>query len=334
MMNAPTFTNRDDLTASDRAQVARAGETTRHILVATDGSRTAGAALRLTAEMLRSAPGHLTVLTILEPGTSYVKDVLFDGGRLLRDDVRTHNVLDRVALQLRSLGLNQFALRVAFGRPGPTIDAIARELDASLIVMGLASHRWLSRLLGDETATGILPYAGVPVLAVHREARALPSSALCAIDFGESGMTAALAAERLLETGGTLHLAHVAPRLDSVHEQGWERIYKAGVESGFGRLRAMLKRGDIAIVSHLLNGAIAPELLRLAERANVGLVSLGRHNESGIAAGLIGSTPESVVRAAKCSVLVAPYARSEAPSVSLPHEAVDGAESELQKVLV
>lgn len=335
MIGPSTCTSRDGLTAGDRTTVAPARATTRRLLVATDGSRTAGAALRLTAEMLRIEPGHLTVLTILEPRTTFLTDSLLDGGRLLRDDVRTHNVLDKVARQLTSIGLRHSALRVAFGHAGPTIGAIAHEVEASMIVMGLGRHRWLSRLFGSETVTGILPYADVPVLAVHREARTLPTSALCAIDFGDSSVTAALTVLRLLEPGGELHLVHVAPRANATaHEEGWHRVYEAGVEGGFRRLRALLNRGDITIMTHLLHGDITTELLGFAQRNNTGLIALGRHNQSGIARAMIGSTPNALLRAAHCSILVAPDALGYAPSGSLPHDAAVSCEAGLQETYV
>jgi len=335
MIQSAMWTNPDGITREDKTTATSACSSARRVLVATDGSRIAGAALRLTAEMLRVEPGHLTVLAILEPRTSFLTDALLDGGLLFRDGVDTHNVLDKIGRQLSSIGLSHSALRVEFGAAGPTIGAIAHEIEASMIVVGLGRHRWLARLLHTETVAGILPHTDVPVLAVHREAQTLPNSAMCAIDFGDSSVTAALAGLRLLVPGGTLHLVHVAPRAaPTAREEGWHRVYEAGVEGGFRRLRARLNRGNVTIIPHLLHGDITPELLRFAKRSNAELIALGRHNRPGVALSIIGSTPSALLRAARCSVLVAPDALSHAPQRSRPHGAASSRDAETEETFV
>jgi nucleotide-binding universal stress UspA family protein len=284
-------------------RLARSGS----LLVATDGSRTAGAALRVTAQLLRDQPARLTVLAILEPRGAFLTDALLDGGRLRRDGLDARNVLDKVRRQIAAIGLTDSALRVEFGAAGPTIAAAAEDIGASMVIIGLGGHRWLARFFGTETITALLDHTDRPVLAVARDARTLPRTAMCAIDFGESGASAALAAVRVLEPGGTIHLVHVAsPVTANASEEGWHRVYEAGVEGGFRQLRLRLHRPDVTVVSHLMRGDIGPTLLEFARRHDVELIALGRHNRPPIAEFLLGSTATTLLRRAPCSILVAP----------------------------
>lgn len=286
----------------------------RHILVATDGSRTAGAALRVTAELLRAAPGFVTVLAILEPRGSFLLDAVLDGARLLRDGVRNGNVMDKIARQLASVGLKHAPLRVEFGEPGPAIRATAREVGASLIVVGLGTHRRLARLLGNDTSMKLLSGVEVPVLAVDRDARTLPTVAVSALDFSTSSIAAALAVQWLLAPGGVLHLVHIAPKPGSEREEGWHRVYAAGIDRGFEQLRLLLTRTDIVVRAHTLHGEVIGTLLDFRREMGAQLIAAGRrgHGRSRLDAAIMGSTTNALLRSDPCSILIAPDALAPA----------------------
>ena len=277
----------------------------RSILVATDGGRTAGAALRLVADIPGLQPAHVTVLTILESRTSFMTDAVLDHGDLKRDAVNTGNVMDKVARQLASMGLTHSPLRVGFGDPASAIADVARQIDASLVVMGHGRHRLLPRLLGSETITQLLPHSRAPLLVVHRDAHGLPGCAVCGIDFGKSSISSALMAEKLLAPGGSLHLVHVGPHISRL-QTGWHRVYESGVHSAFERLRLDLHRDDITVDTHLLCGDIAPALVDVVREMNADLVAVGAHNVSGLVSFAVGSVTHSLLRRLNSSLLIAP----------------------------
>jgi nucleotide-binding universal stress UspA family protein len=301
----------------------------RSILVATDGGRTAGAALRFVAGIAGVQPGSVTVLTILESRTSFLTDAVLDHGDLKRDAVNTDNVMDKVARQLASIGLTHSPLRVGFGDPATAIAEVAREVDASLVVVGHGRHRLLPRLLGGDTITHVLPNAHAPLLVVHREAQGLPSVAVCGVDFGMSSIRSALTAERLLRPGGSLHLVHVGPHINRL-QPGWHRVYETGVQSAFARLRRELIREDLSVVTHMMYGDIAPALVDLIREVGPDLVAVGAHNVRGLVSFAVGSVTHSLLRRVNTSLLIAPdwhnldgnTAIAEAmPSLALSHQA-------------
>ena len=293
------------------------GNVLRSILVATDGTRAAGAALRISAVLARSSGegNRITALTVLESSMSYVSDALLDHGDLRRNAVESNNVMDKVARQLSAVGLAHCTLRVAFGDPGRAIADVASEVGSSLIVIGRGRHRLLSRMLGSETFTHILSRARVPMLVVDSSARTLPKSVVCAVDFGQSSITSVHAAIQLAAPGATVHLVHVAPSGNGL-QSGWQRVYTSGVEDAFARLRAGVVRTDIEVRSHLLFGEITPVLSDFMVRSAADLITLGAHNRAPVAAFVLGSVTTDLLRSQSTSLLVSPDITSEPSDVA------------------
>jgi nucleotide-binding universal stress UspA family protein len=177
-----------------------------------------------------------------------------------------------------------------------------------LIVLGLGKHGKLARLFGAETAARVCRRSPAPVLAVDQHAKGRPKSAVVAMDFGSSSVRAAREALELLDDGGTLHLVHVRWALDGkpLRDEAWERTYALGVEQGFARLLSQLVRPGIRVTSEMKLGGILETILKVIKDRDADVVAVGSHSQNVVDRVLLGSTAANLLRAAKCSVLVAP----------------------------
>lgn len=283
------------------------------LLVATDGSRAASAALRVAATLAARDGREVEVVTVFEPLP--VPAVGFDLTResnAARDAIAA-STLDRIRRQLRASGGADWPLHIDYGRPAPVIDRVARESGAEMIVLGLGHHGVMARLFASETVLRVLRLTNLPVLAVHPRARTLPRRIVVGVDFGESSIRAARAALALLERPGHLHLVHARADWWGFMEdhEAWEQIYTDGVRDGFQRL--ILDLGvppEIGVTTEIASG-MAPEVLHAAGHGDkADIVAVGSHGHPLIDRLLVGTVPTVLVRDADTSVLVAPPANT------------------------
>ena len=105
-------------------------------------------------------------------------------------------------------------------------------------------------------------------------------------------------------TGSELHLVYVGgvggadPRLyEQMRQSSHGLLDKQATE--------MRDAGAKIAKSHLRNGRPEQEIVALAEELGAGLIVMGGHGLGGMKRALIGSVSDSVVRHARCPVLVA-----------------------------
>lgn len=185
--------------------------------------------------------------------------------------------------------------------------------DVGLLVIGFGNQNRLARASGAEAAARLTRLSRLPVLAVDANARVRPHVALVAMDFGDSSVSAAREALALLEKPGRLHLLHVRWALHgrTTGDPEWERSYAAGVEQGFRRVRAELgARPGVEITCEMRLGPVIETALAVASAIGADVLAAGSHNQSMLDRLLIGSTPTQFLRAARCSVLIAPPGES------------------------
>lgn len=286
---------------------------TRRVLLATDGSAPANAALRLARLYADRGDWKPDVVTVSEPIPAYVGDLGMpmpspDQELLVRD-----GVVARISKQVRRFGSQSWDVEVEFGRTAPSIVRAASKHNAELIVLGLGSHGRIARLFGAETAARVARHADVPVLAVHPRTTRLPRVAVVGVDFGPSSLQAAREALRLLESPGRLHLVHVkwGMNLTTLSDEDWTAAYEAGAERGLARVIDQLdQREGIEITTDLADGVMTSALLRAAKEAKADIIAVGRHGERALDRMVIGSTPTQILRTASCSVLVAPEGKA------------------------
>lgn len=282
------------------------------MVVATDGSQVANAAIRFAKGMAQRDAWAPQAITIIEPLPISVADVAVGPPAPVYQQAVSESLIGLVRRQLRRSGGAGWKLLVDFGRIAPSIVRVAREQGAELVVLGLGRHGRLARWVGAETAARVARHASVPVIAVDGAARKLPRTAIAAVDFGASSVRAAREALALLQPGGRLHLLHVGWAMDgnSARDAHWEDTYALGVERGFERLLAQLRErgGDqrVAITTEFRRGPIIETTLAAAGELDADVIALGSHSQNIVDRMVIGFTPAAILRAARCSVLIAP----------------------------
>lgn len=295
--------------ASQRTQeavVARA--TGRRVLVATDASKASTAAIRFARSMEDSGAWIPEALTVIEHLPVAVADVMLPTPIAVMEPVLMEGPLSEVRRQLQRYGASAWPFRSELGAAPALITEYAKLHASEVIVLGLGRHGKLARLFGAETAARVCRHSDIPVLAVDEHARHRPRSIVVAMDFGASSVRAAHEALDLLPPGGRLHLVHVRWALEghTLRDEAWERTYAMGVEQGFLRLERELARPGITVTTELKLGAVLESILKVAKERDADVIALGSHSQNIVDRMLLGSTPAALLRAAKCSILVAP----------------------------
>lgn len=284
------------------------------VVLATDGTSRSGAPV-LAAQLLARHLDHpLEVVTVLEPIPVY--DNMFDADALdspaideARRDAREIAVRDYVGRF--SGGALPTGVHVRGGSVAPEIAQFARELSATVIVVGAAPHRRLRHVVSGARASHVLRSADCPVLSVPPTFSRLPRTALAAVDFGPSSVRAAQAALLLLEEGGTLILAHVLPPLLSPAALSTPRSDDPASEihALFDRLRDELGPfipDGVKVETRLVTDDPVEGVLSSAEHVGADLVAVGTHGPGVLARLFVGSVADSVLHAAEQAVLATP----------------------------
>ena len=276
----------------------------RPVLLATDGTNTAGAAVRFAAVLARRRQAEPHVLTVLHP------PALLDAPG---DAARREGRLRDVRQQLLALGGAggagaRWPVGVEVGSPVAAIGRAVSSQGAGSIVIGLRPHGTLDRLFRDETALLVMRNAAVPVLAVTPALADLPRRVVAAVDFSRASLDAVRAALSVVGDGGTLFLAHVQPEIDFAPEAAEEygAMYTQGVSSAFARLERQLDvPAGVSVEPVLLRGTATGELRALADRVGADLIALGSQSHAPARLSLGGVT-QALAREGRVSLLVVP----------------------------
>jgi len=267
--------------------------TVRRLLVATDGSAAALAALRMARTLAIPAATGVAVVAVTDRADA-------DPTHL---SARMDRRLALVQSQLATIdgAATTWPLETAVGEPAAEICRCASARGVDLVVVGLGRYAAGDRLLGSETALRVACRAAVPVLAVPADADARARVGVCGVSADAVLASAtARAAAGLLAPDGVLHLAHVAPYAGACEACG-ARAHLAAAATAAAATRAA---DPLHVETGLLRGAPADALLALAREHGAGLIALGRRR--GSAQADPDSTLARVFRGAECAVLVVP----------------------------
>ena len=291
-----------------RASDSRGLSLHREVLLATDASAAASAATRVVAALATRWSVTPRVCTVVPP-----PPMAFDpmGVNIacapsMEEALRVEVWRQVDACAGDALG---WPRETAVGSPAAEIVRMAESYGSDLIVLGLRPHAFLDRMFRDETALSVMRHACAPVLAVVPTLTRLPRRIAVAIDFSRASIAAARAALTLLDDGGSLMLVYVEPPAEPASHQtdGFTTIYAQGVAAAFTRLRSeLMSRTSARIDTVVLHGAVAPELLSFARRADVDLIAVGSQRHSIARRAVVGSVTSALARAATCSLLVIP----------------------------
>jgi nucleotide-binding universal stress UspA family protein len=314
----------------------------RNILLPTDFTPHARAALKYAAAFARSGRGRVVLFSV--QSASVPANLLtlpehvfaeMDNRWLLqlRGDVR-----ELLADPLFD-GLEVEPVIVE-GEPAAEIARAVREYEIDLVTVVTHGRKGLSRALWGSTAEEIIAEAPCPVLTIrppqhdfvehrgsHSEIRL--NRVLLATNFRPSSAAATQVARQLSDqTGAELHAVYV---IGDYIEQ-ISVMFPEGGLTALSRLRSyvqermgQLARGDAArAVTHIAEGRPYEEIVRLAAENDADLIVIG----TSVHASLFGGTPvlgpeiERVVRNSPCPVLCVPPSRALTPLPALVTQTV------------
>lgn len=304
-------------TQTDAARDSREQEKSGPILVASDGTDAASAALRAGALLEQRTGAEVVVLTVLER----LPVVGADFGMVVvppidAADLRRSSLMERVRNQVVGLGdrASKWTIEVREGDPAQVIARTARELKARVIAIGLGHHQLMDRLFGSETALHVLRRARTPVLAVPPGFDALPERILITTDFSPESMNAARIALQLFDRVTSVHVVHVAPSLDLQPEAfaAWMTMFRDGVGPAFEQIRQNLElQSDATFSTETLNGKPSRAVLECADKIGADVIVTGSSGAGVVDRILVGSTATGVLRGAQCAVLAVPASRGD-----------------------
>jgi nucleotide-binding universal stress UspA family protein len=284
------------------------------ILLATDGSPDAEAALEAVRGLSLRPEDELWALTVVPAGAALGREApapqpdIEDTARAIAEDaverLRSH------APAARPL--------VRHGVPSDRIIAAAEDLGVDLVVVGAKGAGGLRRFLLGSTSHRVARYAPCSVLVAKRPATQF-RSVVVAADGSEAARSAVeafaalpmppgvgarvvcvTAAPRGYVAGPDPHsYAHLQPALDELREQA-QAAARDMVEDAAG----YLKEHGIAATWCVLEGMAVGGILAEVEARGADLVVAGSLSRSALKQLLLGSVALSLIKAAPCSVLI------------------------------
>jgi nucleotide-binding universal stress UspA family protein len=296
------------------------------VLLATDGQGATDATTRAAQAIARRLGTTVEVVGVLEPFPSYYMAPTVP---ILPPDIeagRRTAILSAIDARLTALGggAERWTVTVRYGQVGPMTAAVARELDATVIVVGTGRHERRNRILGGERAMRVLRATDRPVVMVPADFSALPTTIVVGVDFSPASVRVGGAGVVLLGEGGRLVLVHVTPAItlptvpptlvlrDSSFEPLvalWREEEATSTAHLFERLRDELRQytpSGVTVETRSRTGEVRDELLEVADEVGAGMVAVGTQGPNAIERLLLGSVASDVVRHAARMVLVAP----------------------------
>ena len=290
------------------------------ILVATDLSRPAFAAVRRAALIARSHGASLEVLHVVTGSfaamewnevraatASFEKDIL----EAAADDLHATVVQIETELGIRGNA------RVVQGKPFSAIAERSEAIDADLVVVGAHGENFVLTPILGTTAHRILRLARKPVLLVKQTPgtdesfRAGYKHILIATDFAADSVHAAIMARRLFpEASGTLFHAFQVP-----FEAKLSRTLPQSTLEAYRWRAAEQAHGELATFADATQWADAPRVVRhgppgvrvreYAGEIGADLIVTGSEEMPRLQSALLGSVSLDLVTEAKCDILLA-----------------------------
>jgi nucleotide-binding universal stress UspA family protein len=226
----------------------------------------------------------------------------------------TEAKLERWAETTREAGARA-ATRLEAGAASKLLGEAARRHRAELVVVGRTGHAGLAHVLLGSVSERVVSLAPCPVLVVPEEPETAepPERLLVGIDFSSASRKALDAALRLasaLETSRGLLLVHAYPGERELWLQNWsELVYRGKRRDDQAALEdwaVPARRSGISVEADAMEGQAETLLIEAARRTGCGWIVLGVHGRSALAARLIGSTADRVLKLADRPVLAVP----------------------------
>ena len=291
------------------------------ILLATDGSGSAGAALDFLLGFPFPAGSQAIVLSVIDGKTfTEDKDLSDEQSRTIREtrdmvQADTEQFLAGEAERLRQAGWAG-STQIRYGDPAEEIIRAVEEHDADLVVLGSHGTSGVKRFLLGSVSDRVLMYAPCSVLIVKQPAEEPVSGTddrwriLLAYDNSEASDKAlSLCASLPLNDRAEVQVVRVMPMVTAYRQDIrqqlntiWQQKKLAAREALDQAVQAL--RWSTSHVSAELREAadVSEELLDIADSTGADLIMVGCKGRSAIQRFLVGSKTNRIARHAHCSV--------------------------------
>jgi nucleotide-binding universal stress UspA family protein len=290
----------------------------RHILVPVDFSPSSLDALQHALVLAQQYDAQLVLLHVLEPIHAHMLTVI---DATQRDaHAAAHGQLSKLADATKK-AWPRTGRELRAGHPVTTIMALAKRMNADLIVMGTHGRTGLKHSLIGSVAERVVRHAPCPVLTVCprsliKRAGKTPPFALKKIlvpmDFSNLAKDALPWATSLAARfGGELILIHVVVKFPIDYLLGRELMNETitplikQAEAGLEHMAQSLGKSTGVNLSGVVRTGTPYEVIcQDAKKLRADLIVLTTHGKTGLKRVWLGSTAERVVRHAPCPVLV------------------------------
>ncbi len=305
----------------------------RNILLPTDFTAHARAALKYAAAFARSGGGRVVLFSVqsapVPPNLMTLPERVFNEQEnkwLLQLRAGVEEILADPLLS----GLEVEPVIVE-GEPAPEIARAVRDYDIDLVTVVTHGRKGIARALWGSTAEEIIAEAPCPVLTIRPpqhdfvEHRGIHSEIhlnriLLATNFRPSSAAATQVAHKLANlTGAELHAVYVIGDY-------LEQISVMFPEGGLGALNQLRKyvqekmalpqpEGGRPPISHIAEGRPYEEIVSLAAEKDADLIVIGTNVHASLFGGtpVLGAEIERVVRNSPCPVLCVPSGKAATP---------------------
>ena len=314
----------------------------RNILLPTDFSANAHAALKYAAEFARRNHGRVVLLN--------VQDAKVPANLMTLPNYIFEEQENSWLLELRSHGkaliadplLHGVEVEAIFvdGEPATEIARVAFENEIDLVTVVTRVRSRFSRAFGSSIAEEIVAESPCPVLVIrlpqrefveHRQGKThiRMNRVLLATNFRPSAAAATQLATNIAN--------HVGAELHAVHVIGdyFEQISIMFPESGLGaltrlrshveeRMAQLTRTSGPKINPHIVEGRPYQEIVKLASNIEADVIVIGTSVHNSLFGGnhVLGSEIERVIRTAPCPVLCVPAAKVVTPLPALVTQVV------------
>jgi nucleotide-binding universal stress UspA family protein len=291
------------------------------VLLATDGSESAGVAVDLVAGMAWPDRTAVRVVQAVET-TATLTDGPWPALYLLQADTLEADArqaaeasVEAVRRRLERPGLT-VSTAVLVGRPSTAVVDAGRATEADLIVVGSRGHGTIATMLLGSVSQEVVDHAPMPVLVARRPAI---GKVLLAWDGSDSARRAAdLVATWPFFRGLSVRVVSVAdigvpwwtgfpasgsPQLTPMYVEAAEASHK--VHGDLARqMAAELTDAGLRATPELREGDAAGEIIAAANTSDADLIVLGTHGWTGVRRFVLGSVARNVLHHASASILV------------------------------
>ncbi len=291
------------------------------LLVATDFSPHAAAALRTAAWLAQRSDGEITIAHVVAEVPVVVAALAYDA--FLGEDIeRTERELRRdsderlaeIEREIMATGVRVKGMTLA----GPPFVALTHAVQSEgydLVVCGSRGHSKFREFLVGSTARRLIQKCPCAVWTTHSDVPERPTAVLAAVDFSElSRIALSQACWIAQQAAAPLHVVHVleprtldAPLLEAVCQRSGANWQDAMCSAARRRLQALVD--DVVVGSsltpslHVDFGEPWAFLRDTAHQTKADLVVMGTVGRSGVQGVWLGNTAEKLLGVMDCAVL-------------------------------